>query len=131
MRDGPWKGIRVACFIKSKAACSVHVCEIDEYKPALDMPCLLEGTNYSADKRRREKSPLGFDDLGGVLVRVDNGNDHDGIGLFYHRPGGCGIFFAAERTLDLSIHPSTGTVPPWVVPVSLACLRRPEPVSSR
>ena len=37
----------------------------------------------------QSRAYLGFDDLGGVLVRVDNGNDHDGIGLFYHRPGGC------------------------------------------
>ena len=40
-----------------------------------------------------------------ISVVCSSVNDHDGIGLFYHRPGGCVIFFAAERTLDLSIHP--------------------------
>jgi hypothetical protein len=67
-----------------------------------------------------------------MLLRVYNGNDHDGISLFYQRPGGCRIFFATERTFDLSAHPPlTGTVPRWVVPDSLACLRRPERISLR
>ena len=69
------------------------------------MPCLLEDTKYSAEKRRGDKVPLGFDDLGGVLLRVYNSNDHDRISLLNHSPGGRRSFLAAERTLDLSIHP--------------------------
>jgi hypothetical protein len=70
--------------------------------PRLVLDCLA-GVIFGL--AHQSKAYLGIDDLGGVLVRIENGNDNDGIGLFYHRPGGCGIFFAAERTLDLSIHP--------------------------
>jgi hypothetical protein len=51
------------------------------------------------------ESYLGLDDLGNMLLRIYNGNDHDGISLFYNRPDGCRIFFATERTFDLSVHP--------------------------
>ena len=47
----------------------------------------------------------GIDDLSDALRRIYNGNNDDGIGLFYYRPGGCRIFFATERTLDLPVHP--------------------------
>jgi len=70
--------------------------------PRLVLDCLA-GVIFGL--AHQSKAYLGIDDLGGVLVRIENGNDNDGIGLFYHRPGGCGIFFATERTLDLSIHP--------------------------
>jgi hypothetical protein len=52
----------------------------------------------------QSRAYLGFDDLGGVLVRIYNGNDHEGISLLYYRSGGYCIFFATERTLDLSVH---------------------------
>ena len=60
-----------------------------------DMPCLLEDTKYSAEKRRGDKVPLGFDDLGGVLLRVYNSNGHDRISLLHHSPGGRRSFLAA------------------------------------
>ena len=44
------------------------------------------------------ESYLGFDDLGGVLVCIYNGNDHDGISLLNHSPGGRRSVLAAERT---------------------------------
>ena len=39
---------------------------------------------------------LGFDDLGGVFLRIYNGNDHDRISLLNHSPGGRRSFLAAE-----------------------------------
>jgi hypothetical protein len=66
------------------------------------IPLLI--SHVIASSRSHKPRQLGFDDLGGVLVRIYNGNDHEGISLLYHRPGGYCIFFAAVERL---ICPST------------------------
>ena len=51
-----------------------------------------------------EAAPLGVDDLGGVLLRIYDRDHHDRISLLNFSSGYYCLFFAAERTFDLSVH---------------------------
>jgi hypothetical protein len=63
---------------------------------------------------------LGIDDLGDALLRIYNANDHDWVSLLNRSTGCCCLFFATERTLDLS---ARTPLPAAVVP-SIIRLRR-------
>jgi hypothetical protein len=55
-------------------------------------------------KRTWRIGPLSVDDLGGVLLRINDRDYHDRISLLNFSSGNYCWFFAAERTFDLSVY---------------------------